>query len=103
MAINCKTETQVTMTITGTDHYDLQDQVKEHFGLVEPQFQEERNTCKGYELTKIGVIKILREFDRKFFGVYNHDTGQTDTNIGLIDLKKFVESELGEPQADIPI
>lgn len=94
---------EVYVNINGYSDEDVRDQVKTYFGLVEPQVQEvqESSTYKGYHTTKINLVKMLRKFDLDFFGRYNHDTGQMDTNVKLMELKKFVEDYMGEPDKDI--
>jgi hypothetical protein len=85
----------VRVEINGYSDEDIRDQAKSYFGLVEPTPQ----SCeKKYHKSKIALVKLLREFDKQYFGKYDDASGQLVPAIGLMNVKKFVEEQFGEPE-----
>lgn len=82
----------ISVTISGDSDEDIRQQAKEHFG-----FQDVKVRKPAYcETGKVDLIKFLRDFERRFYGRYNNETGECDlVNSSLIDLKRFVEERFG--------
>lgn len=82
----------IEVTISGSSDEDVRNQAKQHFGFVDQEVQVRDNK---YHVSKLQLVKMLREFDKKNFG-YLDDNGNLHSCIGLMDTMKFVEEYLGE-------
>lgn len=65
----------VQVTISGSSDEDVREQVRLHFGFVE------KDNNLYYRVQKLALVKLLKKY----------------TNLSLMDAKKVVEFELGEP------
>ena len=86
MAISTKYNEVVT--IEGDSWHDCREQAKGHFDLhdyQQPQPQVEQRPKAYAELTKLQLVKLLKEFGYEICGF----------NAGLLDTKKWIEDRLG--------
>jgi len=84
--------TRVSVTISGYSDIHVRDQAAAHFGFENPQPPKPSETVRLHKLT---FVKMLRDFEKKFYSTAKDGNGLKINEVGLIGCKKFIEEYFG--------